>query len=159
VIEVRPGSITDGMHTWRKTSKPFLMTSHIDIRTQVTINPGFQLLAGEGASRIRVHTDGSIMAVGTILQKIKFTGQDPKAGAWSGLWIESTGNVLTFVDIAHGGAGGYHNILLGSGSSLSINYSSIRDSAAYGIYVSTTASLTQIENDFSNNAFGDVRYP
>jgi hypothetical protein len=159
LIEVRPADLTGEPHVWRGTAVPFLMTSYVTVSTRLEIEPGFRLLAADGAGSIRVRSNGSIRALGTAGEPIRFTGETGEPGAWSGLWIESeSGNLLHFVEIAHGGRGSYHNIHLGSGAAVTVESSIIRESAAFGINVaSRTASLTQTGNYFRNNASGDLR--
>ncbi len=160
VIEVRSGNLEGSGHTWLATDVPFLLVGAVDVRTALIVEPGFRMLAADGAQTIRVRSGATINAVGTPTNMIRFTGQDNEAGAWSGLWIESSGNQLHFVEIAHGGRGSFHNIYIASNSALTITNSIIRNSAAYGIYVaSQTSTLNQSDNSFSANANGDIRTP
>jgi hypothetical protein len=160
VIEVRPGVLEGSAHAWRATDVPFLLVGGVDVRTSLVVEPGFRMLAAEGAQTIRIRDGASINAVGTPLNMIRFTAQNGEAGAWSGLWIESSGNQLRFVEIAHGGRGSFHNIYIAGNASLTVTNSIIRNSAAYGIYVASQSStLNQSDNSFSANANGNIRTP
>jgi hypothetical protein len=161
VIEVRPGTLTGEGHVWRQTRAPFYLVNGLSVSADLVVEPGFRLLAADGAQTIRVRTDGSIRAVGTPTGMIRFTAENEQAGAWSALWIESdAANELRYVEVAHGGRGSFHNIHLGSGAALTVTNSIIRNSAQWGIYVaSVTSSLTQSQNTFSGNALGNVRTP
>lgn len=157
VIEVRSGTLSGpASHVWPKTSVPFHLTGSINVDTDLGIEPGFQLLAS--GSWIRVRTlGGSVVAVGTPDAPIRFTGRPAEAGAWSGLQIDSAAaeNEFAFVEIAHGGgARGHHNLTLTG--SVAVTNSTIRDSAACGIFVARHATLSHSGNTFYGNAAGDV---
>lgn len=161
VIAVRGGTLTVAQ-TWPRTSFPYLMTLGIGISTDVVVEPGFRMLAAEvHGMNIRVRTDGSFRAVGTPTAPIRFMGEAGTAGEWGGIWIESLAdNAIEYAEIAHGGSGDFSNIYLGSGASVSVRNSTLRDSARYGIYVaSSTSALNQSDNTFSGNQLGDIRWP
>lgn len=159
LIEIRQGTLSGDPHVWRRTTVPFLLAGSVSVDTRLEVQPGFRLLAADGAGSIRIRRDGSISAVGTADQPIRFTSASGEPGAWSGLWIESDrNNELRFVEIAHGGRGSLDNIYLGSGATVTVENSVIRNGAAYGINVASgTATVAQTGNFFQNNASGDLR--
>jgi hypothetical protein len=156
-IEIRSGTLT-GPHTyvWPSTTAPFWLAGSINVDTRVEVAPGFQAVAS--GSWIRVRSGGTIVAVGTRDEPISFTGYPPEPGAWSGVRIESDSpdNEFRHVDIAHGGGGTtpYHNITLSA--VLTLTGSTIRDSAACGIWLGRNAALSEFDNTFFGNASGDI---
>ena len=160
VIEVPRGTLSQDAQVWRRTTVPFLLRGYINVSVPLEIEPGFRMLVADGAQSLRIRTDGSIRAVGTAAEPIRFTADTSQPGAWSGIWIESAaGNELRFVEIAHGGrGGGFHNLLLGGSAAVTVTDSIIRDSAAVGINVSSrSALLSEAGNFFARNALGDIR--
>lgn len=151
VIEVTAGTIAGEAHRWRGTSVPFCVNGTINVDTELDIEPGFSLLAASGTSYIRVRTQGEIRAVGTAERMIRFMAEADEPGAWRGLGIESLrGNVLSHVEIAHGGQGQSANIQLRG--SAAISKSILRDSATVGIDARRARSLEGFAaNLFDNN--------
>lgn len=160
-IEVRGGEVVDPQ-TWPATDAPWFVMGIIGVEAAVVVEPGATLVFEEGLNRrLIVEAAGSLSALGTAQDTIRFISEPATAGAWEGIEVrsDSPDNRLDFVEIAYGGRSGYHNVEVSGGAAITVTNSLIRDSAAWGIYVENTGQLTASDNTFANNADGDVRLP
>ncbi|NIT60034.1 MAG: hypothetical protein GWN00_28590, partial [Aliifodinibius sp.] len=141
----------------------YLFDGSTKIEGALTIEEGATLLFKENAS-IWMQNGGTMSAVGSS-ERIVFNGkaQDKTQGFWYGLVFRtnSSANELENVQIFNGGSD-YGNIMVGYYSSdnakLSIHDSSIGYSSTYGIWVGSSATLTESGNNFGNNTDGDIHY-
>ncbi|MEX2501656.1 MAG: Ig-like domain-containing protein [Trueperaceae bacterium] len=159
---VRSGDVPSG--TWPATDASFRVSSgDINIVGDVVVSPGATIEFGAGA---RLDVDGSLNATGTSTEPITFRGYTPSQGVWDGINIISgVASMLDFVDVSHGGAGGWANLYVQDTGNVSVFNSSFTDSSGFGIEVeaggtitpSTEADLinsTNGNNTFSNNTDG-----
>ncbi len=145
-------------------SVPYHFYSSFGISAKITIEPGVACYFDNG-KKIWVDASGTLIADGTESKKITFSGIEPSPGSWIGIEIHSpsSGNKINYGIVEYGGstAGRSANIyLFGSspGSQLTVTNSHISDSQTWGIWATSgSASLTENNNTFSNNASGNIR--
>jgi len=132
---------------------------------ELTLEPGVDLRFAAD-TLMYVSQNGSVNAVGTAAQPIVISGVNPRPGFWNGIqWVSSssTRNQFSYVTVEYGGgdpARSGNLIIEGSGVNLSIDNSSIVNSAGYGIYqISSGANLALDAVVYSNNALGDHLIP
>ena len=108
---------------------------------------------------------GSITAQGTANQPIIFRGATSGQGTWLGIGINSnsSANLFSYCQVSGGGAsqmynaGGQGNFVVHCEGSVRIENSTISDSGGWGIdFVQDENTLSQSNNTFSNNAFGNI---
>jgi len=141
----------------------YLFDGSTKIEGALTIEEGATLLFKENAS-IWMQNGGTMSAVGTS-ERIIFNGkaQDKTQGFWYGLVFRtnSSANELENVQIFNGGSD-YGNVMVGyysgDNAKLLIHDSSIGYSSTYGIWVGSSATLSETGNYFSNNTDGDIHY-
>ncbi|MEM6523124.1 MAG: hypothetical protein AAF693_05015 [Bacteroidota bacterium] len=170
-IEVaHPGtSAPVGDGTWVKPADGsiYLMDCETFIDGDVVINPGaiFEFEANKG-----LRVNGSLSAVGTVSERIIFTGVTKSAGAWKGVQFRSTNslnNKLQFVDIEYGGSATHGveraNLNLEDfpdNTLVDVRDCSFSNSAGYGIAIAIDAAITPVSfetaNTFSNNISGNI---
>lgn len=92
--------------TWDTTAVPLRIRSDVSLYAGLTIVPGATLLLPQIAG-MTVTPGGSLSAVGTEAERIRFLGEEAVASCWDGLvfWTNSAANELTYVEVAHGGRG------------------------------------------------------
>ena len=106
----------------------------------IVIEPGVVIEFGSDAG-IEIKSTGSFSAVGTSSAPISFTGKSKVKGSWKGLLFDSndTKNKLHNVDINYAGGGTFNSngdkasVIIWRLAKLSIQASSIMNSASYGI--------------------------
>lgn len=127
---------------------------------EVTVEPGAYLEFAEAAT-FTVESGGSLYAVGTAEDTIRFVGAEASPGYWSGIRVltNSDSNVLTYVDIGHGGRVDQGTVTVGAAAKLTVTNSHVHDSRTYGIYANTGAVVTLTDNTYANNASGDTNVP
>ena len=132
-IEVSAGNVTTA-GTWPATDEPYLVSSSPGITAALTLQPGVEL-AFEQAERFSVNSGGSLSAVGTQADTIRFYGTQQTAGFWEGIEVSSTStsNELSYVEIAHAGGSGWAGLWVWSGGSMEVTHSLIRNSATVGV--------------------------
>ena len=151
--------------TWSFTNVPLHFSGSASITAPLTITPGVRLIFASGTGF--TVSGGSLNAVGTAAAPIRFLGEQPSRGFWRGLdfWSASAANQLTYVEIAHGGGGSSNgNVNVSGGAALKLTNSTLRESAAWGLFAASTASVTPIPlssgvNTFVNNALGGTNIP
>jgi hypothetical protein len=158
-IDVRANYVeTD--QTWEKLDVPCMVEGTLYIDAAVTIAPGavYYFTADSG---IYVNENGSLTAVGTAFDTIRFLGKSPTPGYWGGIVFNSnnTANQLSFTEVSHGGSGGYANIWVGYEARANMTDSSITDSLGWGIFIEDEAIVTMSGNTYANNTLGDVGTP
>ncbi|MCF7805485.1 MAG: hypothetical protein K9N46_08965 [Candidatus Marinimicrobia bacterium] len=154
------GSDVTTDQTWPATDAPFRIDGTVDILADVVISPG-AVLQFTVSSRLDVQSGtngGSLTAVGTSTDSIKFLGTTDVQGHWDGLRfsVVSTDNLLEYCLIANGGADGYANVYVDYNGSATVNNSTLRDSETYGVEIENGGAFTGSGNVHINNALGDV---
>jgi len=151
--------------TWVAAGVPYRIEDIIDIQADVTINPGASLEFISGA-RIDIESGtngGSLNAVGTQADSIKFIGTNNVQGHWDGIRFrtKSDSNLLEYCVISDGGRGGdarNGNIDIWSNGGVTVKHSSIRNSAANGVVYSHDGEFTGSDNTYSNITLEEVYY-
>lgn len=142
--------------TWTAANSPYVMTSNVTVQAGVTltVQPGVVV---EGSSGATLSVNGTLSAVGTASAGITFTStSDSGAGQWPGITFgqNSQGSVLQYVTVRYGGQGsaGASNgeITLYSGSSLTIDDSTVSDSLVSGVSAAS-ATVTVARSKFVRN--------
>lgn len=164
MLSVSAGTIETDT-TWQDHGVPYLSAS-LSIEAPWTVVPGVALLM-DNSAEIIVRTDGSINAVGTAASPILISGAVAQAGYWDGIRIQyanSPQNVFDHATVEYGGvsssAGNFKlDCTASSPTQLSLSNTTIANSAAWGIYLSTSGCTVNLDDTtvtFSNNALGDT---
>lgn len=139
----------------------YLLEGVADIRAQLTIEPGVNILCASG-SRLDVETGGTIVSVGTETDSIKFIGENPSHGYWDGINIgsASASNEFGYTAIRYAGSGGYAGIYVHSTGQVKIHNTLLGSSSTYGITAQNGARLPGFAaNVFRNNTQAAVQIP
>lgn len=176
-IQVVGDAVTEADLIIKKLEVPYRIETEASgretyVERAITIEPGTTLEFETGAGLVLgspgvdcIPTTGSLNAQGTVEEPIVFRGTTQGQGTWLGIGINSgtSANLFTYCEISGGGAeqmynsGGQGNIVIHCSGSLTIENSTIKDSAGWGIdFVQGGNSLAQAGNTFSNNELGDV---
>jgi len=173
-ILLRGDQIEQADVTWLKHEVPYILDGDMELGSssgsKLTIEPGATVKFTSG-SWFRVGatngTFGVLVADGEPENMITFSSAAPagfeSAGDWDGIWFydgSGNGNILDYCNISDGG--GYTN----SSGNLTIQNAAagvpvisncqISNSAAWGIYVKSGTSPTLTDNNFVDNALGDI---
>lgn len=175
-ILVRGGVLVND-HLWKKTPIPYLINNTVKVgdygdAANLVINPGVTIQFGsdQGLTTGEYSSGSSLKIVGTPTERITLTGETPVAGSWKGIAFQSNSpiNEIAYTDISYGGSSSFTgatnrlaNINAGaySAGTFKISYSSVTNSAAYGIYVTMPSANIDTTNNvtFSNNASGNYK--
>lgn len=157
------GSNVETDQNWVATDMPFRIEGIVNILADVTIAPGafFECVSNARIDIESGDNGGSLSAVGTSTDSIKFVGVNNVQGYWRGLVFstKSSDNLMEYCVISNGGASGYSNIIVSYNGSLTVNYSSIRNSENYGVEVESGGQFNESGNTYSNNKMGDLDTP
>lgn len=173
-ILIRGGRLF-GDHEWKKQNVPYLIeeivaVGYYDDEGNLTVEPGTVIeFSGNAGLHVGDYSPGSYLIMeGTASENIVLTGETQLAGAWRGLAISSNSplNSLNYVEISYGGSDSYSgddddrgNLIVGASSEgiVTIENSTISNSAAYGIYISFNSDDITVPSSvtYSNNALGD----
>ena len=115
---------------------------------RLTVEPGTTLIFGQGAG-VRVEDDASLYARGTDEEPIEFTGSQPEAGHWQGIYFDGTtsrDNFLEHITIEHAGGQTWDDVEPAGPANVSIRSArvemvdfTLRQSAGYGLYMGGNA--------------------
>lgn len=147
--------------TWQALNAPYVSGGNLFVEGALTIDPGATLQFGQG-HRLVVDNGGSLAAVGTAEDTIRFLGTESSQGFWDGIEVATTANAneLTYTEIANGGDGGYANVYVQSSGKVKITSSRIHDSSTYGVDVEDNGSIEGFTaNTFADNASGALHVP
>lgn len=145
----------------------YLFLGNVIINESLELAPGASLLFAEDVMA-EIASGGSLKAVGTAENNIRFGSHDPDGGVyWKGLVFNSTStrNQLQHIVISHGGnseavyASGWQktNIGVADGARLSLDNATVSNSRGYGIVIHPNAEATIGEGvSYSNNAQDNV---
>ncbi len=150
--------------TWNKLSVPALIDRYVEIPSTslVTIQAGSQF---KFVSRGYISVKGALKAIGTASQPILFSGATESKGFWHGIQFYNavdTRNELSYITLEHTGSGNYgeigaHGAIYASDETvLNLHDSTIKNNKLYGLWISNTANVTNVNNTFTNNTAGDV---
>lgn len=170
-VTVYDGTIGgDQTITWDGIDVPYYVVSgsNLTVRGHLTIDPGTTVEFGQDASMtMDDNGPGRLTAVGTESETITFTGEQQTQGYWEGLqFYESnrTENQLHYCVVEYGGGDRFTwaqvaaNIVVIEGSRLSLENSTVRESAGYAVDVDGDSTLTESNNTYSNNAAGSIDF-
>ncbi|VAX02594.1 Chitinase, partial [hydrothermal vent metagenome] len=154
--------------TWQKQDVPYYLSSSAiyDIDAALTLEAGVSLTFNLD-SGLSVNSSGSLKAIGTAAEPILFTtGGEELPGYWAGILFwnsNSLNNQLDYVTVEYAGgqssSGNITSYCTGS-TRFSVTNSTIKDSAAWGIYkYSNTCNITLENNAYNSNASGDTNIP
>ena len=150
---------------------PYQVEANILVRADLELSAGVILEFGSDRF-MRVDDDGSLLAEGTMTDRILFTGKTKVPGFWRGLYFEDSNNVineLTYVTFEYGGSSDLTNELQKANFAIGyfLNPSKVkitnvisRESDGYGFAVDfrSNGELTEFSNNqFSNNAEAGMR--
>ena len=161
-ISVR-GNDVETDQTWKNIGAPFRIDGIVDIFADVSISPG-AILEFTSTSRLDIEsgtTDGSLKAMGTSTDSIKFIGTMDIQGHWSGLnfGTKSTNNLLEYCVISNGGASGYPNVGVKYNGGVTVNNSTIKNSSTFGVRIASGGTFEENNNTYSNNQQGNISTP
>jgi hypothetical protein len=164
-VELQGGSEMANAATWKKLNAPYVIEGFIEIKTDLTIAPGVEIV-GDGGW-IDFDDGGTLKAIGTATQPIIMRGITPRPGAWDGLqfsvYNNSLGNRLEYVKLSDGGGDEQPNELVTNGlitnyeAEIYIANSSFSNSSSWGISCNDDAIVEEGPgNTFTNNDYGDI---
>jgi hypothetical protein len=142
----------------------YMVTTTLNLQAGVlTIEPGV-VVGFEGGQRIRIASAGRLQAVGTAQKPIRITGAQPQRGFWGGVLLENAPNAenrieyttIEYAGVAAGLSGAVQRAnLMVNGSTTSLLNVTLRESAAYGLFMHFDASLgNRGGNTLTANALG-----
>jgi len=153
--------------SWKNLNAPYRVFVSINIEEggHITIEPGTQFVMDQRAS-IDVESGGSLRAVGTAANPIRFYGLQSTPGFWQNIRFSSnaadTRNRLEHIEVSYGGGGSIFEgaINLARNSDAIITNSTIRNSSSSGVCIDpgSGANANQIltQNTYASNAGGNV---
>jgi RHS repeat-associated protein len=150
--------------TWTLANSPYVMTGNVTVAAGVTltIEPGVVI---QGNSNLRSLTvNGSLSAVGTLVNPITFTSVlDSAPAQWLGITFPSGSgtSTLKYVNVRYGGGGAGNDAsaqVTVNGGTITIEDSTISSSSVSGLAMNggtsgTAATLTVRRTKFENNGF------
>ncbi|MDS0281380.1 right-handed parallel beta-helix repeat-containing protein [Haloarcula onubensis] len=174
-VTVYDGTIgADTELTWDGIDVPYYVVSGADVTVQghLTIEPGTTVEFGQDAAMTMDDVGpGQLTAVGMnadeSVDTITFTGEQRTRGYWQGLQFyqsNRTENRLHYCVVEYGGGDRFTwaqepaNVVVIEGSRLSLQHSTVRESAGYGVDVDGDSTLTESNNTITNNASGSIDY-
>ncbi len=158
------GGSADTNGTLPSLGVPYVSNSHWRLTNDasITVEPGVEIAFGPD-KYIEVGAFGNastFVAVGSALEPIIFTGTDPSAGSWGGVYLNAnvtSSTKLDYVQISYGGTASESNLeIRGVGE---VTNCVLSNSAGYGIIIETSSTITadlSASNTFSGNAEGDI---
>lgn len=145
---------------------PFTVTSDVFVNSNVvgtvrlTLLPGTTLRFASGAG-LQIGDNlatelGELVAIGTPLLPITFTGVSAVPGSWDGvnLAVTTPNTVLERCTISHGGGSTFNAGLRIASSSPTIEHSSVLSSDGFGILATTSAPLLRSNTVSGNGTIG-----
>lgn len=139
-------------------AKPdYIVTQDIPVKAELSVDRGV-VMAFERDKSLSIEQNGSISALGTDDQRIRFTGTELKRSFWGGirLYSPSTANAFAFVDVEYGGSKiAFTNTKAGlalfgnNKAQISVTDSRFQQNEGFGMYVQNGAVL----RSFARNAF------
>jgi parallel beta-helix repeat protein len=160
--------------TWLKHEVPYILGGDMELGSssgsKLTIEPGATVQFTSGSwFRVGATTGafGVLVADGEPENMITFSSAAPagfgSAGDWDGIWFyggTGNGSILDYCNISDGG--GYTSssgnlIIQNKAAGVPvISNCQISNSAAWGIYLKSGANPTLTDNNFVDNALGDI---
>jgi hypothetical protein len=150
------GTLPTDTH-WTLAGSPYQVTGHVTVPqgTTLTIDAGVRV---EFNRYTKLDIYGTLSAVGTSVQPIRFTGAtEGSPGWWAGIYVTGTGSAdLQHCTVAYAGYSYKYAALHKTGSGpLTLAHSTVNHSFGSGLYLEgNTGTFTSSDNTFSNNAQG-----
>lgn len=165
-VTIDGDSTLDKSATWGDLGVPYVLETDIEVGSAtgptpvLTLEAGVELAFGNSLGLYVGNGDpGGLIANGTTIAPVVFTGAAQQAGAWSGIFFKpdviDASAVLTNVDIGY--AGGMYseaNVTI-DGSSPTLSHAFIHHSENWGIVV-TSGSPVFDQVTYLSNASGDL---
>ncbi len=155
-VEIRGGAVTSA-GTWAKQDVPYRVIANVWMEAAVTVSAGAAFLFNAHTG-LDVTATGSLYAVGTTVDSIRFEGTSNTPGYWYGITIGSNNvnNVLTYAVIANGGYYDYANVYVYGTARVNVSNSLLRDSSTHGIYGENGAQVTTSGNTYARCPSGGL---
>ena len=156
------GSNLNGDRLWENAGLPYeIFGTGFSVGTgeTLTIEAGVTMRFTTNSS---LSIAGRLIAAGTPIMPITFTGIDPTPGSWDGIHIIGTYNspataVISFANVEYGGYGSEGGNLQVENARAAIEYSRIQYGGGYGVRI-TSGGLPEIHyNQIMDNAAGGVK--
>jgi hypothetical protein len=131
------------------------------VRSELRIEPGTEIRLEPGAGISVEGSAGSIQALGTATNPIRFVGTEASAGWWRSIKFDwsSRSNALVHVEILHGGAEGAA-VEVAREARLRLEHARIASSGGYGVIVRGDGDFTGFaSNVFEPGAAPPLRLP
>jgi hypothetical protein len=144
---------------WHRLDVPYRLSETAYV-PDLSVEAGATILFAAGSAL----TLGSLTAVGTDEAMIRFLGDTETPGHWEGLIIgdgeppPSSPSTLAYVEVAYGGTP-LANINIAQPIQVGITDCYIHDSAMCGVNLHIDADYVLENNEYENNAGGDVCQP
>jgi len=138
----------------------YRVTGTVNINAQLTIQPGVHIMFESGTS-MDIESEGSLIAIGSATDSIRFSGEQATPGFWDGLYVNSNNpnNEISYCVVEYGG-GYYGNIYITNDSQIKINHSASRYSGGTGLFAADNAKLPGFESNlFAQNAGAAIHVP
>ncbi|MFW6331095.1 MAG: PKD domain-containing protein, partial [Gemmatimonadota bacterium] len=152
-------STTTAGGTWKAIDTEYHVSSDVAVEHAVVVEPGavFRFAGGYG---LLVDGSGSLAAVGTETDTIKFLGYEETAGHWDGIEFSTVAaaNELTYVEVAHTGAYDHSAVQVETDGRVKITNSYFHDGSSYGLHLSDASGVLPVftANTFANFGMGAV---
>jgi hypothetical protein len=131
----------------------YIINCAISVEIDLTIDPGVTIAFTNGAG-MWIRENGSLNASGTTDKPITFTGENKVKGFWKGIISYSTDvkNRLEHAIIEYAGGGAFNSngdlgsLILWADARFTIENSTIKSSAAYGLNCNYSRTIVSIQN-------------
>lgn len=160
------GRVVESDGTWQALDVPYRMAGTTNVRAVLTIDAGARFEFLHEAALV-FEGDGSVSAIGTQEDPIRFTGTDEQPGWWQGIAFNnstSPNNVMEYVEVSYGGGKAFHNSTEPANISvgqiynvgrLKLKNSTLRASGGYGLFVYNGSRMDGSEsNSYQANKLG-----
>ena len=161
-IVLSENSLTEEL-TLREADVPYTFEGGtvIDVRAQLNLEAGVEFAFSEN-SGLGVYDSGVIKANGTSANKVVLQGKVDVRGYWRGIHTETNGgNVIRYATIRNAGSNYVYccnpkAALMVKNGAITVEKSTITENDGCGIFVSSGASLQDVENNINNNTDGNI---
>lgn len=152
-IQINDGRLNEATEV-QKANIPFLVDNGVlDITENLTLLAGAELVMAENTG-LGVYDNGSLTLQGSATDPVVIRGKESIAGYWRGLHIETNSiqNVISYVKVSDAGSEYVYccntiaSLYLKDGSA-SIDHTTVRNGASYGIYASDDFSFSQFQEN------------
>ena len=145
----------------------YIVSKDVAVKSQLTLHPGVVIAYARDARFTIADKGGVLIAKGIPERKIRFIGQQPVKGFWSGIMLNSTssGNILEYAEILHAGS---QTMLDNTKMALAMfieSQAAIKNclfsaNDGYGLFIQEGAILREFStNTFTSNSQAGIRLP